>query len=314
MSADAEEIRSQSLQLLDTWLSFCVRRNRLSRNTIAIGIVVLDHLRQKCPVSREDVISAGGEIKGSRAALSTILKRYGISERYLKEATTRQAHQDGQRLLDMLEWGGRLCTLSPEYRDALLVALIDPLVKNAKEWLNRQSLKLEIDRSLSPAAWIHLILENAKGQSGGIVEQHLVGAKLARRYPQTTISNHPAHAADVQTDRSGDFEVQRTIYHVTGAPGQRVIEKCLSNARAGYHPILLIPRSKQNQAVVLAQVQNGEDSITIISIEDFVALNIIEMATGEQRDFYSVLKDIVSTYNQRLSEVETDMSLQIEVR
>jgi len=54
--------------------------------------------------------------------------------------------------------------------------------------------------------------------------------------------------------------------------------------------------------------------LTIISIEDFVALNIIEQATEEDKDFFSVLQDIVHIYNRRLAEVETDLSLQIEVR
>jgi len=47
---------------------------------------------------------------------------------------------------------------------------------------------------------------------------------------------------------------------------------------------------------------------------DFVAVNIIELATKESKDFFSVLKEIVEIYNERLSEVETDVSLQIEVR
>jgi hypothetical protein len=34
----------------------------------------------------------------------------------------------------------------------------------------------------------------------------------------------------------------------------------------------------------------------------------------ENKDFFSVLKEIVEIYNKRLSEVETDLSLRIEVR
>jgi hypothetical protein len=45
-----------------------------------------------------------------------------------------------------------------------------------------------------------------------------------------------------------------------------------------------------------------------------VALNIIELATEESKDFFSVLKEIVEIYNRRLQEVETDLSLRIEVR
>ncbi len=34
----------------------------------------------------------------------------------------------------------------------------------------------------------------------------------------------------------------------------------------------------------------------------------------ENKDFFSILKEIVEIYNKRLSKVETDLSLQIQVR
>ena len=92
------------------------------------------------------------------------------------------------------------------------------------------------------------------------------------------------------------------------------MQKCAQNIRVGLHPILLIPREQENKARVLAQDEGIEGELTITSIENFVALNIIELATEESKDFFSVLKEIVEIYNKRLSEVETDLSLQIEVR
>ena len=80
------------------------------------------------------------------------------------------------------------------------------------------------------------------------------------------------------------------------------------------YPILLIPREQENKARILAQDEGIDKELTIISIEDFVALNIIELATEESKDFFSVLKEIVEIYNRRLAEVETDLSLRIEVR
>jgi len=64
---------------------------------------------------------------------------------------------------------------------------------------------------------------------------------------------------------------------------------------------------------VLAQDEGIDQQLTIISIESFIALNIIEIATDEHKDFFSILKEIVELYNARLSAVETDLSLQIEV-
>jgi hypothetical protein len=279
-----------------------------------VGIVVLDHLRQHCPAFRSDVISQGGEIKGARSGLVNVLAKYNIPGTYLKEVTTRQGHQDGQRLFEQLDWGKKLTKLADAERESLLLELIGTLTGQADAWLKRQNLKLDIDRRQAPMTWVNLIVESAKQRSGGVVEQHLIGAKLERRFKGIAVPNHPAHAGDRQTDREGDFTISQLVYHVTATPSRNVIQKCAGNIRTGLHPILLVPNEQENKARVLAQDEGIDKELTIISIEDFVALNIIELATEESKDFFSVLKEIVQIYNKRLTEVETDLSLQIQVR
>lgn len=312
MTIDA--IKQESKQIFDEWIASCTRGGKVSRNTVAIGIVVLDHLRRNCPVSKSNVISQGGEVKGARSGLGTILHSYGIPKSYLKEVTTRQGHQDGQRLFENFEWGNKFATLTAGQREHVLLELIAVLSHRATTWLQRQNLKLDIDRRQAPSTWVHTIVENAKQRSGGIVEQHLVGAKLERRFKQIDIPNHPAHAGDHQTARSGDFEIAHLVYHVTATPSRNVIQKCAGNIKMGLHPILLVPSEQENKARVLAQDEGIDKELSIISIEAFVALNIIELATDEKRDFFAVLKEIIQIYNRRLSEVETDLSLQIQVR
>lgn len=309
-----EEVKQQSRQILSEWLESCTRHGKIARNTVATGIVVLDHLRRACPVSHDQVISQGGEVSGARSGLGTILESYDIPSSYLKEVTTRQGHQDGQRLFEQFEWGKRLAEIPEDEREELLLELVGGLRDLANEWLKRQNLKLDIDRRQAPTTWVNIIVENAKGRSGGIVEQQLVGAKLARRFKGMAIPNHPAHAGDRQTERAGDFAISQSVYHVTSAPSRDVLQKCAKNVRVGLYPILLIPCEQENKARILAQDEGIDRELTIISIEDFVALNIIELATEESKDFFSVLKEIVEIYNKRLSEVETDLSLRIEVR
>lgn len=62
------------------------------------------------------------------------------------------------------------------------------------------------------------------------------------------------------------------------------------------------------------EYEGADDLVSVFSIEDFVALNIIEMAAAEGKDFFILMKEIVQTYNRRLEEVETDLSLRIELR
>ncbi len=176
------------------------------------------------------------------------------------------------------------------------------------------ALTILIDRRQSPTAWVNSIVESAKQHSGGVVEQHLVGAKLEKRFSTLEVANHPAHAADVQTARAGDFTVNGVIYHVTATPGTSVVQKCANNLKMGGFPVLLVPKAQEYRALALAQEAGIDKELAIISIEDFVALNIIELAVEQKADFFSVLQEIVQIYNRRLAEVETDLSLQIEVR
>lgn len=312
--SELETIEQQSHSILKNWLDSCTRGGKVSRNTVAIGIVVFDHMRQGLPVPRERAISKGGEVKGARSGLGAILESYGIPQNYLKEVTTRQGHQDGQRLFEAFGWGQMLIALTETQRDGLLVELIEVLKTYAYQWLNKQNLKLSVDRRESPAAWVGAIIEGAKSLSGGVVEQHLVGAKLARRHQDVDVPNHPAHAADRQTARTGDFSIKGIVYHVTANPSRGVIEKCVENIKTGLRPVLLVPSEVEYRAKALAQEEKIDKSLTIVSIEAFVALNIIELAIDNDKDFFGVLQEIIDAYNERLAAVETDLSLKIEVK
>lgn len=309
-----DQILQEAQETLDIWLRSCTRTGKVARNTVSIGIVVLDHLKRKCPVDEDKVLSHGGEVKNARSGLGNILESYQVPHSYLKEVTTRQGHQDGQKLFELFEWGRKFEGLGDKARERILLNLISHLTQYATKWLKRQSLKMNIDRRLAPTAWIHMIVNNAKERSGGVVEQHLIGAKLERRFKEMRVTNHPAYAGDQQTSRMGDFAIAGIVYHVTANPTRNVIQKCNENIRAGQNPLLLIPFEQENKARVLAQEEGIESELIIVSIESFIALNIVELAADESKDFFSILKEIVDIYNRRLTEVETDLSLQIEVR
>lgn len=173
---------------------------------------------------------------------------------------------------------------------------------------------LEINKTHSPQTWAGAILENAEEFPDGIVVQQLVGAKLERCFKGISIPNHPAHTEDKQTERVGDFAISQLVYHVTSAPSKDVLQTCAKNIMAGLRPILLAPREQKNRAHVLAQDEGIDKKVSIFSIEDFIALNIIELAIEENKNLFSILKEIVDIYNKRQSTVEIDLSLQIEVR
>ena len=314
MSSQRESVARAAEQALRAWLESCVRQKKLSRNTIAVGLKVLDWLRSECPLPKDSVLSPGGELKGARSGLRRLFPKYGIPEGFLKEATTRQAAHDAQRLLDMLDEGRMLCELCPEERDAVLSQLLSIVVEEANKLLARENLKVSCSREASPGAWVSQILKEAKGRSGGRVEQHLVGAKLAKVFRDEEIPALPGAAADVQTGRSGDFQIDTTVYHVTAAPGESVVRKCKANVTAGLHPVLLIPAKQKPVADGIVDRLELADKITVISIEDFLSVNILEMSHGRRENFVTTLNAIVDEYNRRIDVAETDKSLKIQIK
>lgn len=316
----SEQIRWEAQQRLNNWLTTCTRKGKLSRNTIVVGLVVLHHLKnaEDLPLSREAVLSSGGEIKQARGkAIREILKAYGLEPNFLKEVTSRQAPQDGQRLFEMLEWGGVFHTLSKQERVAVLDDLANLLIKAAREQAQREAVRLKIDQNQSPWTWLRQIIQATRDRSHGVVEQHLVGAKLETRFPNQEFPALPAHAADAQTGRSGDYQLETAsgsvVIHVTAHPNSALIEKCRENLRNRQTPLILTLREKEPSALALAEDKGLADHIAVAPIEHFVATNILEIASQQQRTLYDVLKQLIDAYNHRIETAETDLSCKIQL-
>lgn len=177
-----------------------------------------------------------------------------------------------------------------------------------------QKLRIAVNPRHSPQSWVGDILNIVQGLTEGIVERQLVGAKLARLFKEIDIPNHPAQTGDKPTSRTGDFNFSGLVYHVAVMPSRDVIQKCTENIRAGSLPILLVPRDQEYRAKALSQDEGVDEQISIFSIENYIAISIIELAIEENTDLFSVFQEVIQIYNRRLAEVETDLSLLIEVR
>ena len=105
---------------------------------------------------------------------------------------------------------------------------------------------------------------------GGQVAQHLVGAKLARKFPHKHIDNFAATAADSQLDRDGDFTVEETAFYVSVAPMPSHIQRCKENIANGRKPYLIVPVEKVEKAKAYAEAEHVESKVAIVSIEQFV--------------------------------------------
>ncbi|KKF37856.1 hypothetical protein SY86_14225 [Erwinia tracheiphila] len=142
--------------------------------------------------------------------------------------------------------------------------------------------------------------------------QHLIGAKLQLRFPDVKIGNDRANAADLHTDREGDFQVGTTAFHVTTAPMEKLITRCVENKRAGYRPVILTLESKVIAARQMADNVGMSEQIAVQAAETFIGNNIEEIAIYDGDKIREGLARLIRTYNIRINAIEIDKSLMID--
>jgi hypothetical protein len=183
-----------------------------------------------------------------------------------------------------------------------------------KPTLDAEGLKIKVNLKHPPPEIIADILAVAqKQQVSGAVAQHLVGAKLALRYPERKIENHGHTTQDRQLGRKGDFELNDTIIHVTMTPGEAVVEKCARNVREGFNALLLAPRSEIIAARVFVGRAQAPNRIWVHSIEEFVGQNIAEIGEFRNQGLRENMRLLLQKYNERVAEAETRRALSIKI-
>jgi hypothetical protein len=206
-----------------------------------------------------------------------------------------------------------LNSCSPSERAEVLETLQGFLVDRVIEFHNRERIKLIFDPSKTTWQTIQgLLLAARETGREGPVAQHLVGAKLELRFPDLVISNESYSTADDQLGRPGDFWIGDTAFHVTVAPMPALFEKCAQNIKGGFRVFLLVPDRTLNGARQNAElVMPGQ--MVVESIESFVSTNIEELSAFAKKEVVSGIRRLLDTYNRRVSECETDLSMSVEI-
>jgi hypothetical protein len=290
--------------------------NGPANGSIATALVVLNRLSEEYDLDFKSHVAKGGmQIKGaSGTAVAAILKAFGEERPFAKEGgrTNRGGPSEVQSLLTTLA-NLHLETYDHVERNKILYGMKLFLVDRVKDYHNRQKLKLTFNPAFTTWHVIHelLVLAASEGKSG-YVAQHIVGAKLQLRFPEIIVSNESASTADMQTQRPGDFLIGNTAFHITVAPMSAVFDKCKHNIAQGLRPFLLVPDGKLIGTRQNAE-QISEQQIAVESIESFVSQNIDEISVFQKDNLMLCIKDLVTVYNKRVDEVETDKSLMIEL-
>jgi len=288
-----------------------------AKGTIAAALVVLERLREQCDLRMASHLTEGGaQIAGlTSSSLGKILARFGESRKFPSEAgrTNRGNNQPINDLLEALEaagFGGLACS----DRNSLINAMQKKLVGVIGEYYKLERLRFEYDPASPVRVVIASILEiAARRNQSGPVAQHLVGAKLALRFPDLTVDCFPYSAADDQSGRAGDFRIGNTAFHVTVAPNLGHVARCEKNISEGLAVFLLVCESKVSAAKALLETRNLQNMVAAESVESFVGQNISELAKFTSDGRSSMMAQLLENFNNRIRLAETDLSLLIEI-
>jgi len=288
-----------------------------ARGTIGGALVVLERLKDQCDLSiRAHLTRGGGQVAGvSGGKVNAILREFGEERRIATEfRTNRGLIGYIEAMLISLQDAG-LAELPNSERCETIIELQRFLVDGfVSQYFGQQLITAVYDPAQSVWQMIHELLGNAdKVGKQAVVAQHLVGAKLAVRYPDSEIGNLPSSAGDKQTGRHGDFELGHAVFHITISPSAGVIDRCQENLDEGWKPYLIVPQEAVDAARLFARQRQLEARISFASVESFVSQNIEEISSFDRDSVRTGLKQLFEEYNRRVLEAETDPSVQVQI-
>lgn len=321
----ADSVAAALIDTTESWID--VRRKAdgsVDPGVLGTGIAVTSILRTAFPLT-ESVVATSSQIRRQTgAAVQRVLQKFDESRRFLSEGgrTSRGSRDAGVQLAVLLTQAGvasGFSELDEADRTRAIDLLQESLVEHITiEYLDRQRLAADaIDPSLPARAAVAAIMQAAVergGTAAGAVAQHLVGAKLSLRFPNEQIGRDSYTTADQQTARAGDFQVGDTAFHVTMSPTEQLFHvRCSQNIRDGFRPVVVVPESKMAGAHQLAELAELGDRVDVLGLEAFVGLNIEEMATFRAADVRAGLRALLEAFNERISTIESNIALQIEI-
>lgn len=295
-------------------------KGNVNTNVMTGGIAVAELLRDHFPLTGESIKSEkNSQVKGlSGRLVKTVLARFGEERKFTSEGgrTSRGTLVLATELAECITESIAPFDPTKEQREILADALQRYFVECVRsDYFDKKRIEVDIDCGKPVSAIVADILQAARvraDQQTGIVAQHLVGAKLELRFPKLEVGRDKANAADLQTDRQGDFQLGNTAFHVTVAPAAKLADRARENLRQGFRPVMLVPESSVQFAIGLFSSEGIGGKVAVQSIETFVGTNIEEMGSFESSAIRSGVARLVRQYNDRIRACEVDQSLQIE--
>jgi hypothetical protein len=300
--------------------AFTAEKSFRGKGPLSVALVITQHARTMgLPLAPDSLVTeGGGQVLGlGKGAVQAILKRHSIG-RVLAAEGGRTSRGSLGNMREYVVFLNRLHEKGSVDLNAVEVFWID----RVQEFFAGKPFKIKLDASRSLRTVVRDVIaqaeERQKSMPGmyyaGAVLQHLVGAKLDCALGQGHLQHNSFSTADAPNERAGDFFLGDVAIHVTTSPGEAVIERCRENLNDGHRPILVTLQKGLTVAEGLASNVGLADRIDAFEIEQFIALNLYEIARFAAEGRRIAVTDLVERYNQIVDEFETDPSLKIELR
>jgi hypothetical protein len=304
-------------QLQKELTNFAAHNKLSSKGALSVMLVITRSASKHMPpYSPKDFLSPKkGQVAGlGRAAVQSILSEHGIDRVLAEEGgrTSRGSIEKMDAYLQLLNTFAAIGILDFKTIEKWWVSRV-------KDFFAAKPFKIKIDSSKSIRSIISDLIEATFSRQkecpgtmiAGAVMEHLVGAKLAIALPKHKIEHKGFSVADAPGGRKGDFLVSNTAIHVTTAPTDALIRKCLDNLAESLKPIIITTQSGAGGAIALAKNAGIGERIDVLEIEQFVATNVYEWSAFDQSQRPVTVRNLINTYNRIIDQCETDHSLKI---
>lgn len=291
---------------------------------LCTGLIMLERLIKDYDLDIEHhKTSNGSQIRGQGLSLAhKIFAKFGISMKLNSGEfgrTNRSSVPTAEKLLNALK-PLHLESLPVDERNRMLSQVQKRLLDALLMYSDHFQVNTQYNPAMSTEKFVKSVLAQGNAKTSGAIAQHLVGAKLELRFPHIKISNYSASTADAPTERSGDFIIGDTIFHVTMNPGDLIFPKCLNNLRAGYRVYLLVPEEHIRLTIRKAKLYGLADDIVVKSIESFIGQNIDELGQFSTELLQQELMKLIEIYNRRIQieryapeiSIENGISVELE--
>jgi hypothetical protein len=314
------DVVDRATREIDQWYAGCrdPRSGRVARYVVDVGLVVLEKYRIAGVIAPADLVTPGGQVRGaSRAAVTRILRRHELAAEPRSEGG-RTSPGSVPAALDLVERLNALMADVVADRDTVIHRLQHHLVGLDPSYGEKEGLSLGVRQADPPLHVVQAMVGAGYRQGrqmGQLVAYHLVGAKLDLRFAGTgmTWSGRRDRRSIWREESPLEYPLGDTLLVVVDFPSESHIHRLTDDLRAGWQVVVIVP-----DANLLATRQYLASSalaqrIEIYSLEQFLGQNIAEMGAFDRRATESRLRELLTTYNQRISASAEDKRLVFQI-